>query len=226
MEENKSFKNWRAQEVEEVFGIRRVFESPLLDIWLTSDPEVDDYKLITAERLRQELRVNVDSWNEAALKFFFIGPFVGLVGFNTQKYSGFLEQTLTVETQTGSARGNIDFMVATGREIPRSPYYLLHEYKPESTTVLDPKGQLLIGMLAAQRQNTAKGINIPIFGSYLIGRMWFFVILFEEEYVISDAFVATDSEDNLRMLKALLSVKKYIDSDFIDFAEVTKLPAA
>ena len=216
MDENKSFRNWKAQEVEEIFGLKRVYESASLRKWLSTEQIFDELTLTTAERLRQELLRNVDAWNEAALKFFFIGPFVGLIGFNAETYSGFLEQTLTVEQDGIVARGNVDFMVANGREIARAPFYVLHEYKSEPYA-LDPKGQLLVGMVAAQRYNQAQNHDIPIFGSYVFGRYWFFVLLHGNSYIISKGYDATERDDNLQMLAILRTVKFYIDTDFSEF---------
>ena len=128
---NKSFKNWLAQDVEEVFGISRTKKSDLLDRWLNANPTLTEYQTITMERLRADAEDNIDAWNEHALKFFFIGPLVTLIDFNEDDFHGFLEQTLTVSTDQVTARGNVGFMVAAGREKARSPFYLLHEYKPE-----------------------------------------------------------------------------------------------
>ena len=212
MDTDESFKNWRAQEVETAFGIKRVKRSALLDRWLAAQPEYGKYDSITVERLRQDAEDNIDSWNEAALKFFFIGPIVSLVNFNEEDYHGFLEQTLYVENDQARARGNVDFLVATGRDIPASPFYLLHEYKPESTTILDPKGQLIIAMLAARIANEEAGLVQPIYGSYVIGRLWFFVILNGNEYTISRAFDCTLPDGVDAIYRALLEVKSYISA--------------
>jgi len=209
---NQSFKNWKAQEVEKAFGIKRTKKSVLLDRWLDARPSSTERQWDEVERLRQSAEDNVDAWNEAALKFFFIGPLVSQVNFNTDGYSGFLEQTLVISNETVSARGNVDFMVAAGRQIPEAPYYVLHEYKPETTTILDPQGQLLIAMLSAQRANMDIQLTQPIYGTYVLGRFWFFVILNGNEYTISKAFDSTDKNGVESIFFALLQVKVYIDA--------------
>ena len=112
MDTDESFKNWIADEVERTFGVRRTKRSPLLDRWLAAEPEISEFHRRSVENLRQDAEDNIDAWNEAALKFFFIGPIVSLVDFNEEDYHGFLEQTLYLETDKGAARGNVDFLVA------------------------------------------------------------------------------------------------------------------
>ena len=208
--DNRSFKRWNAQEVEKTFGIHRTKKSKLLDQWLESQPAATPFQLQSVEYLRAAAEDDIDAWNEAALKFFFIGPLVALIDFNEQDYHGFLEQQLVIEQEGVQARGNIDFMVASGREVAEAPYYVLHEYKPETTAVLDPKGQLLIGMIAAQRANEARGLTQPVYGSYVIGRLWFFVLLNGKEYTISRAYDCTLPDGVDVIFRALLQVKMYI----------------
>lgn len=153
----------------------------------------------------------MDAWNEAALKFLFLGPLMSLVDFQSDKYGPFLEQSLTISNDLATARGNVDFMVATGRQIARAPYYVLHEYKQESANALDPQGQLLIAMLAAQRANAGKGYSIPIYGSYLLGRIWFMVVLVENEYTISEAYDCTQPGDIQTIFRCLHYVKQHIE---------------
>ena len=216
MDTDESFKNWIADEVERTFGVRRTKRSPLLDRWLAAEPEISEFHRRSVENLRQDAEDNIDAWNEAALKFFFIGPIVSLVDFNEEDYHGFLEQTLYLETDKGAARGNVDFLVAAGRAVPVSPYYLLHEYKPERTTVMDPQGQLLIAMLAARLANEEAGLTQPVYGSYVIGRWWFFVVLNGSEYTISRAFDCTLPDGVAAIFRALLEVKVYISALFAE----------
>ena len=209
--QDKSFKNWLAQEVEKYFDIRRTRQSKVLDRWLNARPDVTQDQLHGVERLRAAAERDIDAWNEAAVKFFFIGPLIALIDFNQEGYHGFLEQTLTLSNERATARGNVDFMVASGRQTPEAPFYLLHEYKPETTAVLDPQGQLLIAMLAARYENDKAQLTQPIYGTYVIGRLWFFVVLNGNEYTISRAFDCTLPDGVAAIFNALLQVKLYIE---------------
>ena len=67
---------------------------------------------------------------------------------------------------------------------------LLHKKEVEATG--DPLGQLLIAMVGAQRQNEGA---IPLYGCYVLGRNWFFVLLENSnQYAVSNAFNATEED--------------------------------
>ena len=78
----------------------------------------------------------------------------------------------------------------------------MSEYKRQTDPNGDPRGQALIAMLTAQQLNDN---TKPIFGSYVIGRDWFFMALVGKEYAISKDFscVANEIFDIYRILKGL-----------------------
>ncbi len=214
MEEyNKSFKYWKTQEVEEVFGVEPDDDSHKIKDWLQAscDISADDQKQLNF--LRQRLINKVAYWNEAAIKFYFIGPLMNLIDYDTDKYNSFLEQKLSLKlTEEITISGNVDFLVATGKQIPRTPLFTLHEYKPEPNTSIDPMGQLLISMVAAQKENQAKGHNYPLYGTYVVGRLWFFVVLDGNKYSKSLAYDATQ-EDLSSIFCILQKVNQYISEE-------------
>ena len=63
MDTSKPFKYWFAQEVEEVFGIKRTRTSPVLDRWLAREVDIAPHQLEAAEVLRSQLEESVDNWN-------------------------------------------------------------------------------------------------------------------------------------------------------------------
>jgi hypothetical protein len=67
----------------------------------------------------------------------------------------------------------------------------MQEHKSETGPNGDPLGQLLIEMVAAQAMN--KEPEQALYGCYIIGRNWFFVVLQEKDYAVSNAYVATDT---------------------------------
>jgi hypothetical protein len=100
--------------------------------------------------------------------------------------------------------GVVDFVVARGLQNPVQPFFFLHEYKQERKRDNDPLGQLLIAMVVAQHQNEAK---IPLYGCYVVGRNYFFVALYGQEYSVSNAYNAASLPDLLLIFK--ISVKFY-----------------
>jgi hypothetical protein len=88
------------------------------------------------------------------------------------------------------------------------PYFCLHEYKQENRRDNDPLGQLLIGMVAAHAKDSSE---LPFYGCYVSGRNWFFVLLDDDKYCVSDAYVAT-SEDISKVFAIMKKCKLLVDA--------------
>ncbi|MEM0993263.1 MAG: hypothetical protein AAGI49_09525 [Bacteroidota bacterium] len=191
----KSFKHWKRQEVQDTFGLERVFQMPSMDEWLSVEHiQLTEYEQSEIQQLRRELERYSPDWNEAAIKFLFLGPLIRLVDFHVGPYNPFLEHSLSATVGTATASGKVDFMIAKGEQIPETPFFCLHEYKPEEGTSNDPYGQLLIAMVAAQQANEAIGITIPIYGMYSLGNIFYFVLLEDKKYMRSQSFDAITDE--------------------------------
>lgn len=208
--ETKSFQYWKTQEVEEVFGINLGKDETSLKNWLNDQCKILPDEMKQLDYLKHRLIDKVAFWNEAAIKFYFLGPLMNLVDYDTEQFNSFLEQSLSIQIdENNSASGKLDFLVATGKQIPRTPFFTLHEYKPEPNTATDPLGQLLVAMVAAQKANEAIDVNIPLYGTYVVGRFWFFVLLEGNTYTKSLAFDATQ-EDLEQIFCILRGVKSRI----------------
>lgn len=159
----------------------------------------------TIESFKLELFDYVDSWNEDEYKFFFISPFFKLVNFLSPHYKAFTQRPLSVKyaNDTKITSGNVGFMLAKGIQNPKKPHFFLHEYKPEKKRDNDPLGQFLIAMVAAQKVNLDEK---PIYGVYINGRNWFFVVLDGADYAVSNPYVVT-SDDIFDLFAVLLSIK-------------------
>lgn len=201
----KAFRDWKFEEVQRVFGIQRVFQHSLLDELLAAQhhPTARDEELL--KELRQELAYTIDTLNEEELKVYFIGPLLRFIPFRSQGRRPFLDRTLSFAYDDHrETTGKVDWMLADGIQDPRAPYFFLHEYKREVEASGDPLGQLLIAMVGARLLNE---LNFPLYGCYVLGRNWFFVILDEQQYVVSDAFVATQ-EDIFRIYSILREINE------------------
>ncbi|MEM1121268.1 MAG: hypothetical protein AAGJ18_12525 [Bacteroidota bacterium] len=191
----KSFKYWKRQEVQEAFGLQRVFDLPVMKDFLdVKEVVISEYEQKELEALRSEIERYGTEWNEAALKVLFLGPLLRLVNFHIGIYNPFLEHSLTVQIGEDTASGKVDFMVARGEQIPSAPYFCLQEHKPEEGTSNDPYGQLLIAMMAAQQANQALGLHIPLFGMYNLGNIFYFVALDGKSFMRSEPLAASTSE--------------------------------
>ena len=199
----KAFRDWKFEEVQRTFGLNRVFEHyPLLDTLLQARHTPSERDQYTLRELRQELLYTIDTLNEEELKVYFIGPLLRLIPFRTQGRRPFLDRAMSFTYGDGlEASGKVDWMLAEGIQDPREPYFFLHEYKREveatgMPATGDPLGQLLIAMVGAQR-GYAQRQNpevFPLYGCYVLGRNWFFVVLEDNQYAVSSAFDATQED--------------------------------
>ena len=191
----KSFKFWKRYQVQEAFDLKRVETLERLTNWLTVDvTSITPTERERIEELQKLLRRNILDWNEAELKFNFLGPLMLIVNFYTEHYRPFAERSLTVKVGKETSSGYIDFLVASGEQVPKAPYFCLHEYKPEEGTSNDPLGQLLIAMVAAQQANQVIEKQIPIYGTYTIGRNFYFVVLDDKKFAVSDSYPSTQED--------------------------------
>jgi len=213
----KTFEKWETEEVEQTFGIKFLQEAENMQNWLAYQQDLLPEQLQRMEVLRKKIQLFADFWNEEDLKVFFIMPIIEMVDFYLfEKYRTFMEATfqaelLNVNNEPCILRGRVEMVVATGKQRPQRPFFFLNEYKPQVRSQSDPKGQLLIAMLAAQAKNN--GLHLPIYGLYTIGQNWFFVILQGTEYGVSQQFDSTDQEDLAQIINMLQFVKNQIEKN-------------
>lgn len=207
----KPFKYWKRQEIEETFGVREVEQHPLLEDWLNSTCSISEEEEVALEKLRKLLAKNVDIWNEAELKIKFLGRLFDLVDFDNDYYRAFMERKLSIHHNGETISGTVDFLIAKGRQIPRSPFFCVHEYKPDPVVTNDPLGQLLIGLEAVYQENARNGNSFPLYGTYVVGGFFYFVVFDGKTYAKSRPYVATRSEiQNVYCL--LRQIKVYINA--------------
>lgn len=198
------FSDWTKEELEETFGLTRVFQHPLLDAWFaqaeTCRLNAFEEELIT--NLRQVLIENIDTWNEIELAEYFIGPVLAGINFNTPAFKIFSERPLSAIVGDYELAGEPDAVIAKGTYSPKIPYFCFHEYKKENEPKGDPAAQALSAMLAAQALNPRPH---PIYGLYVVGKMWYFMLLDNRTYCISAGHNALKGEmfDIFNILKAL-----------------------
>ena len=197
-----NFLDWTLDKIDEAFGTVQIVAHPTLTEWLTFDYTVSEYQQHFLMDLQEALLIGVDDWNEVELENKFISPLIVLAKFDNRKMSYFMERELSVVLNEYELSGKVDGMIATGFRSPKKPYFCMNEYKRESDPTGDPRGQALIAMLAAQHLNEEQNI---VFGCYIVGKSWRFMVLDKKEYAISKSFSADDDEilDIFRIMKGL-----------------------
>ncbi len=206
----RPFEQWLSEDVEIAFNLEFVSDLPILTEWL--DVKKDNILSFELEKLRFSLSNNVQYWNEDELKMLFIAPFLVAVDFNNPPlYRVFTQRAFSFATEEVEAGGRVEWLIATGKQTPKKPFFFLQEYKPEKTSGNDPLGQLLIAMVDVQILNQTP--EKPLFGCYMIGRLWFFIILLNNKYSTSKAYDATQKDDLSEIVEILEKVKVYIHKD-------------
>ncbi len=201
--QKSNFKEWTLDKIDDTFGLKQIHNSSILAELLAFEHQPDAYETRYLSYLSQNYAtLGGDDWNEVELENKLISPVIVFSDIANEKYSYFLERELTATIGDYELTGRVDGMIASGYRNPKVPYFCLNEYKRQTDPNGDPRGQALIAMLVAQRLNDNKK---PIFGSYVIGRDWFFMTLVNNEYAISKDFSCVGAEifDIYRILKGL-----------------------
>ncbi len=208
-----NFKYWTRDKLRERFGLRRLKNNPILMEWLEAKNELTDFEITYLQFLQNNLKEYVDYWNEEEVKLKFIGHLITLVQFDTENLSAFAERELSGTVDGEELSGLPDLMVARGKQEVHNPFFFLHEYKKElDNNTADPAGQLLSAMLLAYEKNkdVPKMTEKPIYGTYVVGRQWFFFVLKDREYGISLAYDATHDEELLNILRIMKAARQKI----------------
>ena len=192
IEKYKSFEKWKAEEVQNEFHVTRLFQQPVfLSDFLANLPILNEAEKKAVDELQAQLLFMADVWNEYDMSILFVGPLFNIIKSQQIQYRTFFNHTLKGVLNNKEITGRIDGMLAKGRQIPQLPIFFIQEYKPESGPNGDPLGQLLIEMVTAQALNNES--EQTVYGCYIIGRNWFFVVLKGKEYAVSDVYVATQN---------------------------------
>jgi hypothetical protein len=201
----KKFSDWKREEVEDVFLLTEVEELSVLQNWIAYRSDISDHENQQLTKLCNRLRKHVLDWNEEELKIQFIALLLDLVDYNQKNSKAFFERTLEVKVNNDVLKGNVECIIAKGKRSPKAPFFCLHEYKKEIDSSNDPLGQVLIAMVAAQMINQD---SEPLYGVYIVGRFWHFLVLHKKNYCLNLALDATKQNDIESIFLMLKFIKK------------------
>ncbi|WP_417912473.1 hypothetical protein [Candidatus Electronema sp. TJ] len=206
----KPFSRWTIAEVEEQFNLKFCKHHAILEEWLNAPAALAPAEELLLQELCGKLQDHVWDWNEGELKGKFIFPLLAAVNFDEEQYQSFIEREISVKIENDTLGGTVDFFVASGKRYPKHPYFFIHEFKKEHDSSGDPLGQLLVTMTAAQKLNHD---GKPVYGCYVMGRLWFFVVLQENDYAGSLAYDAT--KEDIKDIFSILKKTKEIIANLI-----------
>lgn len=208
---NFTFKQCTISLLEKNFGIEQTLHSDTLNYWFNYQIAITESEKENLLEQQEVLVFNILGWNEQELALNFIGPVVAMLRFKSKKFNLFAERVIeaTLKAVDGSdlmLNGKPDGIIASGFREPEMPFFSFHEHKQEIDSSGDPAGQVLAAMLVGQAQN--QNPELPMYGCYIIGQNWYFLVLEGKNYTIASPFSATNNElfDIFRILKALKAI--------------------
>lgn len=204
-----NFRDWTLDKLDDTFGLRQIWECQLMDKWESSakNIEISDINKQIISKFQKPLIRGGRSWNEVELENKFISPLIIQAEIDDEEIGYFLERPFKAIIGEYELSGIVDGMIATGFRNPKIPYFCMHEYKKSIENAGMPDAQALVAMMVAREMNDNKK---PIYGMYVVGLMWNFMVLHGTEYCISKSYNTEDEEvfTVFRMLKALKQIIK------------------
>ena len=206
-----NFRDWTLTKLDKTFGMKQIFpkESVLLQKWKEKAQKetISEFEQQTLLNLQEPLQRGGKAWNEFELENKFISPVIMTAKIDDKEIAYFLERPLEGKIGDYHLSGIVDGMIATGFREPDIPFFCMHEYKKSIENAGMPDAQALAAMMVAREMNDNKK---PIYGMYIVGLIWNFMILESKEYCISKSYNAEDEEvfDIFKMLKALKQIIK------------------
>ena len=200
-----SFSDWTMEELEQTFKLKRIYENVTLQKWINTDIEFSDFETTYLEYHQKIAFKKLETWNEQELISNFIGPLISLVNFDTDNFRYFAERKISMQIDNYELSGRPDGMIATGKWSPETPFFFMSEYKKGTDARGWPSAQNLLAMLIAQKMNNNK---FPIYGAYIVGRNWYFMILENNNYAITKGHNALTNDifDIFKILKNLKNI--------------------
>jgi hypothetical protein len=206
----KSFKTWTRQELKKVFGLVQVDSLNALNDWTnTVEITLSEMETDFLDRLLKKSLRYLDSWNETELREKFIIKVLELIDFEFEELEchTFAERYLSANINGVTLYGFVAWFVALGVQTPDIPFFFIHEYKAEGAKDLDGRGQLLSTMLATSSLNAN---DAPMHGTFILGRLWFFVSMHRQQFAETSAYDVLKKEDLYEVTKILKKQKQLI----------------
>jgi hypothetical protein len=204
-----TFKDWTLTTLDKAFSLKQIWESDLLTQWENCETEITEIEKNNLLYLQKALIRGGRAWNEVELENKFISPLIVTARIDDEEIGYFLERLLSGTVGDYELSGIVDGMIATGFREPNTPYFCLHEYKRSIENQGTPDAQVLAAMLVAREQNENK---LPIYGLFVVGLDWYFIVLTGNEYCISRTYHA-DNEEIFAIFKMMKALKQMIHQE-------------
>ncbi len=202
-----NFSNIKFSDLEKIVSIRPQRSYSKFDEWFSYDFPVSETDSNFFENLIDRHITLLNFYREEDLKMKFLSPIFNQVNFTTDRFHDWYDSSLSGIVNGVEIKGFADFMVATGFDEAKKPYFFIQEFKP-SVPDKNPEVQLLAELLVTIEQNQTNIMR----GGYIIGQYWKFVVLEKVgenqfQYFVSPAFDALKLIDLKQIYVILQAVK-------------------
>jgi len=203
--------------LKKLVDIEKKIDKEIFNDWFNTDYIINASILSLFKRLIDDNKPLIDSYSEEDLKINFIVPILNSIHFKSyeNEFREFYESPLRYETEQFIFNGTTDFVISKGLFESKKPYFFIQEFKKGQ---LDgyPEPQLLAELISAVEINDWKEIK----GAYIVGSLWFFVILqkldkHKYRYFVSNKFDSMRVDDLTQIYKNLLYIKEEITISFL-----------
>ncbi len=201
-----TFKDWTLTALDNAFGLKQIWQSDLLDAWQKMPCELSEIDKAVILKLQKSLIHGGRAWNETELENKFISPLIMQADIDDEEMGYFLERPLSGIVGDYQLSGIVDGMIATGFREPAVPLFCMHEYKRSMENQGSPDAQVLAAMLVAREMNPQPQ---AIYGLFVVGLIWNFMVLDSSHYCISKSYHA-DDEEVFILFSLLKNIKKII----------------
>ncbi len=198
--------------LKKLVSIKKSLDNSVFDEWFRFDMKIDNETTLMFENLIEDNYKLIESYSEEDLKVNFIIPILNKVHFKSyeNEFRDYYELSLRYETKDFIFNGTTDFAVSKGLVESEEPYFFIQEFKKGQQEGY-PESQLLAELISAVEINKWEDIK----GAYIIGSLWFFVVLRKldnnkYQYFVSKKFDSMRIDDLERIYQNLLYIKQEI----------------
>jgi len=201
-------------DLDSLVTIEKRFDNSVFDSWLNQENLLEDEeesKLFFQNIIDRNQRL-INDYNEEDLKVNVIIPILNRVEFKSfeNEFRDFYELPLRYETDNFIFKGTTDFVVSKGLVKSKKPYFFIQEFK-RGEEYGNPRPQLLAELITGVELNGWSEMK----GAYIIGAIWYFVILYKVdkdsyEYFVSNSFDSMNLVQLIDIYNNLLFVKNEI----------------
>ncbi|MCU0450643.1 MAG: hypothetical protein MUC97_12515 [Bernardetiaceae bacterium] len=200
-----AFRDWTLTKLDKAFGLKEVRQYEVMTEWQGMEIPLSDYERQVLADLQAGILRAGKAWNETELENKFISPLIIFTKIDTDEFGYFLERPLQGIVGDYELSGIVDGMIASGFRDPDVPFFCMHEYKRSVDNEGNPDAQALAAMLVARELN---GQQKPVYGLYVVGLIWNFMVLNGQQYCISRNYDASNEDiyDIFRLMKGLKTI--------------------